>query len=141
MLRDYSDHFFQVPVALRIVFDAKKDSEDEDVELTCARERALCYYARELCMNRRKPLPGNPRFKDYVERPKANGYQSLHYTAITNWGGEDWTMEFQIRSGEMHQVAEYGLASHWEYKAKSNGQEDERIQNDSSDAYLKSVQD
>jgi (p)ppGpp synthase/HD superfamily hydrolase len=85
------------------------------------------------------PQPGNPRFKDYVEKPKANGYQSLHYTAVTNWQGQDWTMEFQIRSGEMHRVAEYGLASHWDYKAQ--WMKDDEDDNHYSDAYLQSLQE
>jgi (p)ppGpp synthase/HD superfamily hydrolase len=143
MLRDSTDHILQVPdaLALRIVFDGKKDSPDEDTELTRAKERALCYYVRELCTNRWKPQPGNPRFKDYIEHPKANGYQSLHYTAITNWGGEDWTMEIQIRSGEMHRVAEYGLASHWDYKANWKKKDESSGEEYFSDAYLRSVQE
>lgn len=139
MLRDGKDHVLQVPdaLALRIVFDAKRSDSEEDIELTRAKERALCYYVRELCTSRWQPQPGNGRFKDYIERPKANGYQSLHYTAIINWGKKDWTLEVQIRSGEMHKVAEYGLASHWDYKASS---ERESSDNHSS-AYLKSVQE
>lgn len=143
MLRDKAGHILQVPdaLALRIVFDAQKSSEDEDTELTRAKERALCYYVRELCTARWKPQPGNPRFKDYIERPKTNGYQSLHYTAITNWGGKDWTMEIQIRSGEMHRVAEYGLASHWDYKAQWKNRGDTSREERFSDAYLRSLQE
>ncbi len=141
MLRDSTDHVLDVPdaLALRIVFDAQKDTDDEESELTRAKERALCYYVRELCTSRWRPQPGNGRFKDYIEKPKPNGYQSLHYTAVTNWHGQDWTMEFQIRSGEMHRVAEYGLASHWDYKAQwsTNDEND----NHYSDAYLQSLQE
>ena len=140
MLRDSTDHVLQVPdaLALRIVFDVQKDSEDEDAELTRAKERALCYYVRELCTSRWKPQPGDGRFKDYIDKPKPNGYQSLHYTAVTNWQGKDWTMEFQIRSGEMHRVAEYGLASHWDYKAQWNK---DAADTHYSDAYLRSLQE
>ena len=141
MLRDSTDHVLDVPdsLALRIVFDAQRDTDDEESELTRAKERALCYYVRELCTNRWRPQPGNGRFKDYIEKPKPNGYQSLHYTAVTNWHGQDWTMEFQIRSGEMHRVAEYGLASHWDYKAQwsTNDESD----NHYADAYLQSLQE
>jgi len=149
MLRHDYDHILQVPdaLALRIVLDAKKLTPDEPREVTRARERALCYYAQRVCTERWKPVEGNPRFKDYIESPKPNGYQSLHYTAKTEWADQDWTMEIQIRSGEMHQVAEFGLASHWDYKAqqKLKKKEEEPKPTDihidhSSDAYLRNVQ-
>jgi len=121
MLRSKFDHILQVPdaIALRIVLNAKKDYEEEPDEVTRARERALCYYAQELCLQRWAPSsPENARYKDYIATPKANGYQSLHYTATTNWQGEEWSMEIQVRSEEMHNVAEFGVASHWEYKTR-----------------------
>lgn len=119
MLRNGYDHILQVPdaVALRIVLKAKI-VEGEPTAVLRARERALCYYAQNKCTERWQPLADNPRFKDYIERPKANGYQSLHYTAMAEFAGENWTMEIQVRSSEMHSVAEYGLASHWDYKVQ-----------------------
>jgi (p)ppGpp synthase/HD superfamily hydrolase len=119
MLRNGWDHILQVPdaLAVRIVLNAKKDSEEESEAVTRARERALCYYAQQLCMSVWAPHSDGGRFKDYIANPKGNGYQSLHYTAGTPWNGEDWTMEVQVRSGEMHKVAEFGVASHWNYKA------------------------
>ena len=128
-------------IALRIVLNAAPET-DEPAETLRARERALCYYAQKLCMERWKPQPDNPRFKDYIAKPKPNGYQSLHYTARTSHENDDWSLEIQVRSGEMHKVAEYGLASHWEYKAqkKNKRSPQESHVNESSDAYLRKVQ-
>jgi len=121
MLRDGFDHITQVPdaLALRIVVNAKKETPDESDVITRARERALCYYAQQLCQTVWRPYAGDPRFKDYITNPKENGYQSLHYSAGTRWNNEDWRMEIQVRTGEMHKVAEFGIASHWNYKAMS----------------------
>jgi len=121
MLRDGFDHITQVPdaLALRIVLDGKKEDPDESDTVTRARERALCYYAQQLCQTVWRPYEGDPRFKDYIANPKENGYQSLHYTAGTRWNNEDWRMEIQVRTKEMHKVAEFGVASHWNYKANS----------------------
>jgi len=137
MLRQGSDHVLDVPdaIAFRIVLKAKKLSEDEPEQVSQARERALCYYAQHLCQQSWAPLKDNPRLKDYIENPKPNGYQSLHYTASNQWKGECWTMEIQVRSEEMHKVAEYGLAAHWDYKSGSSDKDY------SSDAYLASLQE
>lgn len=77
-----------------------------------------CYQALGIIHNFFFVVPG--RFKDYISTPKPNGYQSLHTCII---GPEQQRIEVQIRTQKMHEVAERGVAAHWQYKQKSPSQE------------------
>ena len=74
-----------------------------------------CYTALGLIHEMFKSIPG--RFKDYISTPKPNMYRSVHTTVI---GSDGIPFEVQIRTWEMHQVAEYGICAHWKYKSGDN---------------------
>ncbi|MBW1637577.1 bifunctional (p)ppGpp synthetase/guanosine-3',5'-bis(diphosphate) 3'-pyrophosphohydrolase [Microbacterium resistens] len=95
-----------------------------------------CYAVLGAIHARWTPLPG--RFKDYIATPKFNLYQSLHTTVIGPGGR---TVEIQIRTHEMHQQAEFGVAAHWMYKERMNGGRTELRASDTDMAWLAHISD
>lgn len=106
--------------ALRVIVDSKDD----------------CYRALAIVHDAFKPIPG--RFKDYIGLPKPNRYQSLHTTVV---GLNGRPLEVQIRTLEMHHIAEYGIAAHWKYKETGGSSTTQLSSSDEKFTWLRQLLD
>lgn len=111
--------------AIRIITNSKLENEKSD-----------CWKAYSIVTDHYVPNPS--RFRDWVSKPKSNGYESLHTTVMSETG--KW-VEVQIRTHRMDEIAEKGLAAHWKYKESSNSTEQNQVAENSFDEWLTKIRE
>lgn len=112
-------HYYSIYKKMKRLNLAFHDLYDITAVRVLVKEERECYEVLGVIHSQFKPIPG--RFKDYIAMPKSNGYKSLHTSVL---GPRQKPLEVQIRTVEMHKIAEYGVAAHWRYKESGSAKAD-----------------